>query len=98
MTRYNRGEIMRTANRYAKTMSRSEALRTAWANAKLSRIPTQRDQYNAAFLAKYPGGTFAPVVGTKNYRFNVTFAPGGKTYTYIGGIVMIGERLGLDVA
>jgi hypothetical protein len=101
MTNYNKAEIMRAANGYAKTMSRTDALRKAWSQAKTARIasqPTQRDRYNAAFKTKYPEGTFEPVIGSKNYRFKVTFAPGGKTYTYIGGIVMIGEKLGLEVA
>ena len=74
----------------------SQALRDAWAQAKLAKMPTQRDIYTAAFLAKYPGGTFEK--RDRGYRFNVTFTPGGKTYTYIGGIVMIAQKLGLQVA
>ena len=40
---YNRSEIMKTANAYAKTMSLSAALRKAWAEAKLAKADHEID-------------------------------------------------------
>ena len=82
MTRYNKAEIMRNAHdrrrRYGQTMS--QALRDAWAQAKLARVPSQKDALLSAFAAKYPGGTL------RIHQFwrgvTVQFTPGGKSYTY----------------
>ena len=82
MTRYNKSEIMKNAHnrrrKYGDTMS--QALRDAWAQAKMQRLVPQKDALQAAFKAKYPGGTL------KIHQFwrgaTVQFAPGGKSYTY----------------
>ena len=82
MTKYNKSEIMRNAHdrrrKYGATMS--QALRDAWAQAKLVNRPTQKDALMAAFKAKYPGGTL------KIHQFwrgaTVQFTAGGKVYTY----------------
>ena len=82
MKKYNLSEIMTSAHnrrrKYGVTMS--QALRDAWAQAKLASRPTQKDALMAAFKAKYPGGTL------KIHQFwrgaSVQFTAGCKWYTY----------------
>ena len=51
---YNKSEIMRNANAYAKTTSRSAAMKKAWALAKIEKIDdalfmlNMKDRWNAA--------------------------------------------------
>jgi len=97
---YNRSEIMRTANGYAKIMSRSDALRMAWNEAKMVKIHERAAEMSArfpnAFMEKYPGGTL--VKGDyKGYTYIVSFTPGGKSYTYRGGCRDVAQKLGLNV-
>jgi len=56
---------------------------------------TQKTEIENAFYSKYPNGSFNAIPGSRNYRFKVTFEPAGKVYVYIGGIVMIAQKLGL---
>ena len=74
------------------------ALKTAWAEVNQISAWTQLDTIKNAFYSKYPNGSFEKKAGTMGYRVNVTFAPGGKVYTYIGGVVMVAQKLGLKVA
>ena len=75
------------------------ALKAAWqeANSPFGMM-TQLDTIKNAFYSKYPNGTFSKQSGTMGYRVNVTFAPGGKTYNYIGGVMMVAQKLGLKIA
>ena len=78
MKKYNLSEIMTNAHnrrrKYGVTMS--QALRDAWAQAKLVNRPSQKEVLMTAFKAKYPGGTL------KIHQFwrgaTVQFTPGGK--------------------
>jgi len=106
---YNRTAIFNRAweifkNGYCPTFAKS--LRQAWNEAKgygvsaevLYRIKQDDNKIPNAFKAKYPNGTLTKKTAHRGYRYDVTFKPGGKVYTYIGGIVMIAEKLGLNVA
>ena len=78
---YNKSNIMRTANGYAKTMSRSEALRRAWAEAKAPKmIFMGYSDFEAAFKTKYPTGSFTAPIMMQN-TMTVQFTTGGKKYT-----------------
>ena len=108
MTKYNRSEIMRNANGYAKTMSRSDALRKAWAEAKSAELNRAWSEVKAAaagtlvswtdietaFKAKYPTGTITK--GTMfSFSAKVQFSPNGKTYFYkVRGYELM-KRLGI---
>jgi len=109
MTKINKSKLMTRAweifrKGYCPTFARS--LKQAWNEAKgygvsaevLARVEENNNKIPNAFKAKYPNGTLTKKTGHRGYRYDVTFTPGGKVYTYIGGIAMIAEKLGLEVA
>ena len=81
--KYNLSEIMKTAHFYRRkysSITMSQALKNAWAEAKGEKLVGQKDALEMAFQRKYPTGTL------KIHQFwrgaSVQFTAGGKWYTY----------------
>ena len=78
--RYDKSQIMKKAHHLRRTygLNMSQALTQAWKLAK--QPPSQKAALQAAFQAKYPGGTL------RIHQFwrgaTVQFVPNGKEYTY----------------
>jgi len=68
----NKSEIMRAANRYAKTMNRSTALKRAWLEAKISAVEAQLDILS--YADHYSASEQQTVYRLDNERFRLLAA------------------------
>jgi len=95
-TRYEFGLALKAAWAEAKA---SEALNNMWVGFKAQSNMTiiSYTDFEAAFKAKYPQGSFTKPIMMQN-TITIQFVPGGKKYTYTGRYDTVSRKLGLAAA